>query len=405
MRNQEKSTRAIAFLLLGGLIGWQANGVIETRLENSENPENPGSEEADGDLDLGLFWDVNALIQTSFVDDTQLVSEDQLYGAISGLVESLDDPYSVFMSPDETEQFNSSLNGELEGIGAELTEDEAGNLMILSPLKDSPAQAAGLLPGDYIYMVDEQLTSEMTMWDAILAIRGEEGTTVHLSLVREGVDEPIEVDIVRQAIHVPSVELTTLEKNGESFAHLAISQFGDDTYNEFEEAVRQIILDSPDGLILDLRMNGGGYLKAAVQITSEFTDEVKTAVIVKYRDRANEVIKTSGDGQLTSIPLVVLIDETSASASEILAGALQDYGRAHIMGEQSYGKGSVQELDDLSDGSTLRLTVAKWFTPLDHTIDHTGITPDTVVANEGLVPTDPAADIQLQAALDYLAGL
>lgn len=405
MRNQGSITRALAFLLIGAVVGWQANALEGTSAGNAQSSDNGSQEGSSGDLDLGLFWDVNALVHTSYVDDTKLSNTDQLYGAISGLVESLDDPYSVFMSPEETESFNSSLNGELEGIGAELTEDENGNLMILSPLKDSPAQAAGLLPGDYIYMVDDQPTSEMDMWDAIMAIRGEEGTTVHLTLVREGVDEPIEVDIVRQEIRVPSVELTAVEKDGKSIAHLAISQFGDDTYNEFEEAVRQIILDDPDGLIIDLRMNGGGYLKAAVQIASEFFSEEKTAVIIKYRDRDNEVTKTSGDGQLTDIPMVVLIDESSASASEILAGALQDYGRAHIMGEQSFGKGSVQELDELSDGSTLRLTVAKWFTPLDHSIDHVGITPDTVIENEGVVPSDPAADVQLQAAADYLAGL
>lgn len=402
MQNQSSILRAMAFVLLGAVIGWQAHMYDAGKPTEENDTESPTTEA--GELDLSLFWSVDSLINESYVDSTKIDTEAKLYGAISGLVDSLEDPYSVFMSPEETEAFNSSLNGELEGIGAELTVEE-GSLMILSPLKDSPAQAAGLLPGDYIYMVDEQPTSEMTLFDAIMAIRGEEGTDVHLTILREGVDEPIEVTITRQEIIVPSVEFSTVEEGGKSIAHLSINQFGGDTYNEFEEAVRQIVLESPDGLIIDLRMNGGGYLDAAVQIASEFFDEEKTAVIVKYRDRENQVIKTSGDGQLTEIPMVVLIDEGSASASEILAGALQDYARAILMGEQSFGKGSVQELDDLTDGSTLRLTVAKWYTPLDRSINETGITPDIEVLNEGGIPLTGEEDIQLNAAIDYLLGL
>ena len=404
MQKQGSVVRALSFLLLGSLLGWQAHTLdfsSESELTSEDSAE---AQVVDSNLDLSLFWDVKATVDESFVNVENISTQKQLYGAISGLVDSLEDPYSVFMSPDETTQFNSSLNGELEGIGAELTVEE-GALTILAPLKDSPAEEAGLLPGDYIYKVEDELTSDMTLFDAIMAIRGAAGTDVNLTILREGADEPIEKTITRQAISVPSVELTTLEKNGKSIAHLSIYQFGDDTYNEFEEAVRQITLSSPDGLILDLRRNGGGYLDAAIQITSEFFKDEKTAVIVKYRDRENEVIKTTGKGQLTEIPIVVLIDEGSASAAEILAGALQDYERATVMGEQSFGKGSVQELDELSDGSTLRLTVAKWFTPLDHSIDHTGVTPNIVVANEGSVPSEGEVDTQLDAAVDYLVGL
>lgn len=403
MQKQGSILRALSFLLLGSLIGWQAH-TIDLSSDQESSTDNTSSQEADSSLDLGLFWDVKDTVDKSYVNLDSISNQKQLYGAITGLVDSLEDPYSVFMSPDETEQFNSSLNGELEGIGAELTVED-GALTILAPLKDSPAEEAGLLPGDYVYKVEDQLTSDMTLFDAIMAIRGAAGTDVHLTILRKDVDEPIEMTITRQAISVPSVELSTVEKDGKTFAHLAIYQFGDDTYNEFETAVRQIKLDSPDGLILDLRMNGGGYLDSAVQIVSEFFKDEKTAVIVKYRDRDNEVIKTTGNGQLTDIPLVVLIDEGSASASEILAGALQDFQRATLIGEQSFGKGSVQELDELSDGSTLRLTVAKWFTPLDHTIDHTGITPNMEVTNDGAVPSEGEVDVQLDAAVDYLAGL
>lgn len=404
MQKQGSIVRALSFLLIGSLLGWQANALSLLSNGETSSVDSSATQEPEPHFDLGLFWDVKDTVDRSYVDLDKIDSQEELYGAISGLVNSLDDPYSVFMSPDETEQFNSSLNGELEGIGAELTVEE-GALTILAPLKDSPAELAGLLPGDYVYKVEDQLTSDMTLFEAIMAIRGAAGTDVHLTILREEVNEPIEMTITRQAISVPSVELTTIEEQGKKIAHLAIYQFGDDTYNEFEEAVRQITLSDPDGLIIDLRMNGGGYLDAAVQIISEFFKDEKTAVIVKYRDRANEVIKTTGDGQLIDIPVVVLIDEGSASASEILAGALQDYQRATLIGEQSFGKGSVQELDELSDGSTLRLTVAKWFTPLDHTIDHTGIAPNIEVANEGSVPAEGKEDIQLNAAVDYLTSL
>lgn len=402
MEKQGTILSGLSILLLGTLIGWQAHSI---QFANSETVNgSPQTSESQG-LDLGLFWDVKASIEKSYVDLEKIDNQKQLYGAISGLVNSLDDPYSVFMDPEETKNFNSSLNGELEGIGAELTVDESGSLSILAPLKDSPAQKAGLLPGDIVYKVDDQATSEMTLWEAIMEIRGEQGTDVHLTILRDGVDDPIEMIITRQEISVPSVELETVEKDGKNIAHLSIYQFGDDTYSEFEEAVRELTLNAPDGLVLDLRMNGGGYLDAAVKIASEFFSDERTAVIVKYRDRPNEVIKTTGNGQLTTVPIVVLIDSGSASASEILAGALQDHERATLMGVQSFGKGSVQELKELRDSSTLRMTVAKWYTPFDNTIDHTGVTPDIEVKADESESTDSDNDVQLNAAVDYLLGL
>ena len=351
--------------------------------------------------DLGLFWGVWDIVEGSYVDITNVDEQAQIYGAISGMVNALDDPYSVFMTPDESEEFLSSLDGELEGIGAELTVKE-GRLIIVSPLKGSPAEAAGLLPGDHIYLVGEEPTGEMTLWEAIMLIRGEPGTDVTLTILREGVEEPIMLTITRQKIDVPSVELIYEEYEGQNFAHLAIYQFGDDTYNEFEASVRDILLNGPDGLVLDLRMNGGGYLDVSIEMLSEFFDDKRTGVIVKRLNRDDELMETSGNGQLADIPMVVLIDGGSASASEIVAGALQDYDRAVVMGEQSFGKGSVQELKDLMDGSSLRLTIAKWFTPLEQSIDHTGITPDIVVDIDPAT-ADPEVDVQLDAALDTLA--
>lgn len=348
------------------------------------------------------FWQVWGDIQDNYVNIDTVDSQNQSYGAIEGLVEALGDPYSVFMDPTETQEFNSSLNGNLEGIGAELTE-ENGKLIVVSPLKDSPAEVAGLKSKDFIYMVDDKATTEMSLFEAIMAIRGPADTDVKLTVLRDGAPDPIEMTITRKEIQVPSVELTEMNKDGKTYAHLSIYQFGDDTYKEFEDAVRQITLDNPDGLILDLRQNGGGYLESSIEVMSEFFSDKRTGVIVKKRNDQNEVTKTTGSGQLADIPMVVLLDEGSASAAEILAGALKDYSRATLIGVQSFGKGSVQELMDLPDGSTLRLTIAKWFTPNDHTIDHTGITPDIEVKEDDTAKFGTDTDNQLNSALDYLS--
>lgn len=403
-KNSGTYAKALLFIFLGGLIGWQGNVVFGDTV-NKENTESEPTEE----VDMGLFWDVWNMVEGNYVDIEEVNTQDQVYGAISGMVNSLDDPYSVFMNPEETEQFQSSLDGELQGIGAELTVEE-GKLVIVSPLKDSPAEEAGLLPGDHIYMVfdvelnDWLATSELTLWEAITKIRGEPGTEAKLKVLREGTEDPIEFTIVREQIDVPSVNLEFVEREGQKLAHLAIYQFGDDTFTEFEEAVREVLLADADGMVLDMRLNGGGYLDVSIEIMSEFFEDSRTGVIVKRRNAADEIIQTTGRGQLKDLPLVVLIDEGSASASEILAGALQDYARATLMGEQSFGKGSVQELDDLSDGSSIRLTIAKWYTPSERSIDDTGITPDITVSME---PTgiDTENDVQLDAALEYLLNL
>ena len=379
-------------------MGWQANLTFGSTT-SQDSQESMNAEE----VNMDLFWDVWNTLDSKYVDTGKIDAQSEIYGAISGMVESLDDPYSVFMTPDETEQFQSSLNGELQGIGAELTVEE-GQLVVVSPLKDSPAEQAGVLPGDYIYMVDDEPTAEMTLWEAIMNIRGEPGTDVKLTILRKEVDEPIELTITRQEIIVPSVDLVFEEREGKTLAHLSIYQFGDDTYDEFEAAVREVLLQNPDGMVLDLRLNGGGYLDSSVEIMSEFFDDKQTGVIVKRRDAADELVKTTGAGQLKDLPLVVLIDEGSASAAEILAGALQDYERAILMGEQSFGKGSVQELTDLSDGSSLRLTIAKWYTPNDRSINEVGITPDITVPMEAS-ELGTENDVQLDAALDYLVNL
>jgi carboxyl-terminal processing protease len=395
---RKAAIHALVFWLIVGFgIGWFSNGMQSEELDMTESLGETALTEAD----MELFWDVWGTVQEEYIDAAELEVEDQIYGAISGMVDSLEDPYSDFMTPEETSEFQIALNGELEGIGAELTVRE-GRLVIVSPLKDTPAEQAGLLPGDHVYLVDGEPTSEMTIWDAIMMIRGERGTSVVLTILREGEEEPLEFTITRDEIVVPSTKVSYTEMNDKNLAIVSIYQFEDDTYSEFLNAVREITLNEVDGMVLDLRLNGGGYLDVSLMVLGQFFEDKVKGVIVKRSDGEGDVMYTQGDGDLVDMPLVVLIDEGSASASEIVAGALQDYDRAMLFGEQSFGKGSVQEYANLSGGASLRLTIARWFTPNDRTIDHLGITPDIEIEMETeLIDTED--DIQLQAALEFLA--
>ena len=403
-KREDKTPKTLAVLfwvIIGGLLGWQANAWADNEPILSIGSE--AADHAEDSVDLGLFWDVWGLLENDFIDIIDVTDEIRVFGAITVMVDSLGDPYTAFMDPEESEAFNQSLNSELEGIGAELTVRD-GILLVVAPLKDSPAEKAGLLAGDHIYMVDEAPTSDMSLWDAIMNIRGEPGTEVVLTVIREGVDETIDIAITRSKIHVPSIETVFEEVGDKTIAHVSLYSFADDTYLEFLDAIREVQLQGADGMVLDMRLNGGGFLDVSVQILGEFFEDEMKAVIVKNGNGSNDVMYTDGGGALADIPLVVLIDGGSASASEIVAGALQDHKRAILMGETSFGKGSVQELTDLRGGASIRVTVAKWFTPNDRTIDHEGIAPDIVIEVDALA-LDNETDVQLDAALDYLSKL
>lgn len=364
--------------------------------------------------DMTIFWTVWQLLEDTYVDETALDKQTMVYGAIGGMVAALDDPYTVYMTPDETKEFDQNLNGKLEGIGAELTvRDQA--LVVVTPLKNSPAEKAGLKSGDIVYKIDGNLAAEMTLFDAIMNIRGEQGTQVVLTIIREGVEEPFEVQIERDTV---SVESVYLDEVADGIYNLSIYQFNDTTPAEFDAKVEEVLNADAKGLILDLRNNGGGYLEISVHVLSQFIEGTQEAVTIKRRAESdNETLYLSGDPALPDIPLVVLINEGSASASEIVAGAMQDYGRAVIMGKQSFGKGSVQEVDKLSDGSSIRMTIAKWYTPNGNNIDYKGITPDIDVPyykeisddstddNDGENDITDVEDNQLNSAIEYLQNL
>jgi len=352
------------------------------------------------EADLSVFWQVWHMLSESYVNEASIDKQKMVYGAIKGMVSSLDDPFTSYMTPDETKEFDQNLSGELEGIGTELTVRE-GQLMVVTALKDSPAEKAGLQSGDILYKIDGSLTSDMTLFDAIMKIRGEKGTKITLTIVR-GKKEPFDVVLTRDTVNVESVSMED-EKDG--IYTISINQFNDSTKPEFEDKLNDLILHNPKGLVLDLRNNGGGYLDISVDILSELLPGKVEAVTIKRRNSADdETMYVSGNAKLGETPMVVLINDGTASASEIVAGAIQDHKRGIVMGETSFGKGSVQEVAKLPDDSSLRMTIAKWYTPSGKTIDHVGITPDIEVkltdedAEKGLDP-------QLDAAVKYLRDL
>jgi carboxyl-terminal processing protease len=335
--------------------------------------------------DFSKFWEIWRRLEASYVDPSKLDYTKMTWGAMQGLAQSLDDPYTQYLPPKENKAANEDLSGAFYGVGIELGYKE-GTLAVVSPITNSPAERAGVKAGDLILHIKDEKkqvdldTRSMTLPTAVSHIRGDKGTSVVLTLYREGGDKSFEVTIIRDEIVVPSVELTFIEKNGRKIAHLELHKFGGRTDKEWAAKVAEIVATRPAGVILDLRNNPGGYLDGAVFVTSEF---LTSGIVVKQEGRQDsQTYSVDRKGSLTSIPLVVLVNKGSASASEITAGALQDHKRAQIVGDQSFGKGTVQEVQDLSDGSSLHVTIAKWILPSGRWIGKEGITPDVKIEND-----------------------
>jgi len=319
------------------------------------------------------FWNVWNKVKEKYVE--QPVNDtDLFYGAVEGMVAGLNDPYSVYFPPKKATEFANDLSGKLEGIGAEIGIKEK-QLIIIAPLPKSPAESAGLKAGDKIYAIDKQETSSLTVDEAVSKIRGPEGTEVTLTISHNGLTSVQDIKIKRAKITIPSVAWEMKENN---LAYLRISYFNDNTWVEFDKIVNEILLKLPKGVILDLRSNPGGYLDTSVDVASEW---VKEGVIVKekFSSTKENTYQTSGTHRFLNIPTIILVDEGTASGSEIVAGALQDYGLAKLVGAKTYGKGSVQDFEVLPDGSALKITVAKWYTPKDRQISKLGIIPDVIL--------------------------
>ncbi|TAN32748.1 S41 family peptidase [Patescibacteria group bacterium] len=343
------------------------------------------------EVEFSQFWDVWDKVKAKFVKQP-IKDADLFYGSMQGMVASLGDPYSVYLPPKEANEFAKDLSGELEGIGAEIG-IKSSQLLIVSPLPDSPAEKAGLRPGDKILAIDKVITLGMDVNTAVTKIRGPAGTTVVLTILRDGLAKEKEISIIRSKINVPSV---TFSMKPGSIAYLRVMQFNGETMDDFNKYVKSISR-AAKGIILDVRGNPGGYLDAAIDMASEW---VENGVIVseKGADGRGRDHNTNGRHRLAKIKTVVLANRGSASASEIVAGALQDHKKAVVLGEKTYGKGSVQDFELLPDGSALKLTVAEWFTPSGKNINQSGIMPN-IEMKENWEKDKVGEDKMLDAAL------
>ncbi|MDO8557678.1 MAG: S41 family peptidase [bacterium] len=350
------------------------------------------------DLDLTPFWESYRVLKERYVDQSKLDLKKMLYGGVAGFVSSVGDPYTVFVPAEEQEKFVEDLQGSFGGIGAEIG-IRKGVLVVISPLAESPAEKAGLKAGDRILKIDEAFTPDFTLDEAVSHIRGAVGSSVKLLILPEDAEEPREVSIIRQTIVVPSIKWEVKDGIG----IVRILNFNADASRSFAELVRDIKKLPQNKLVIDVRNNPGGFLDVAQDIASWFL--ARGEVVVFEVDAAGNHLPFTSRGYrgLESYAVVVLINKGSASASEILAGALRDVRGVKLIGEKSYGKGSVQELVNLSDGSVLKITTAKWVTPNGVSINDEGLKPDVEV--EIKEDVEEGKDPQLDKALEILKNL
>ena len=347
------------------------------------------------EIDFSLFWQAWNLLKQKSVNATD--NQKMLEGAISGMVDSVKDPYTVYFTKSENSQFAQDLSGQFTGVGIELV--LKNNLpTVVAPIADAPAEKAGVKANDVIMEVDGVKTSTLSFNDVVTKIRGAVGTKVTLTIARPGVSDPITISIIRSTITVKSVEWKTIDSGGKKIFDIRIRQFGDDTEALFNQAVAEAVADKPDGIVIDLRDNPGGYLDTAVNIASDFID---SGVVVSEKGTdGNRDYSATGGAQLSNYKVDILTNGGSASASEILSGALRDRKDYKLIGEKTFGKGCVQELINLSDGSAVKITIANWYTPNGNQIGGTGLSPDIQISNDD----NSTVDAQLNRAVDYLVN-
>ncbi len=327
------------------------------------------------EVDFSLFWESWDKLQQKFVRQENFKIQDMIYGAIAGMVKALDDPYTVFFSPDDTKKFLEDVSGRFEGVGMEVGIRKK-QLQIIAPLEGTPAAKAGLRAGDKIIKINDTFTVDLTIDEAISLIRGPKGTEVSLTIFRDEWDSVKEFKIKREVIEVPSLKW---ELKGD-IAYIKIYQFSEKANSDFSKVAVEILNSPAKKIILDLRNNPGGYLEVSRNIAGWFLEKGQTVVIEDFNHKKDQTIyKSEGNAKLLSYPIVILINSGSASASEILASALHDNRGVKLIGEKSYGKGSVQELESLTGGSSLKITIADWLTPKGARITNVGLEPDIKV--------------------------
>ncbi len=388
-------TLTIAALIAATLLIVFAAGYATRWLASADNRSGtqPSAASASQRPDLGVFWEAWDILQRDFYGD-QPANQSRTYGAIKGLTAAYDDPYTVFVEPEPRQREREDLSGAFGGIGAWITVDEAGN-KVLEPMPGRPAEKAGILKGDILQAVAGQpLDPALSVDEVVNLIRGPIGEPIELTVQRAGVAEPLTIAVVRERIETPSVEWRALEE-APQVGYIALRQFTERTAEELDRALEELSQQGIDYLILDLRHNGGGLLQSSIDVASRFLND--GVVLYERRNSGDEqVYKVRSAQRAPTWPMVILVDGGTASASEIVAGALQDRGRATLLGEKTFGKGSVQLVYDLSDGSSVHVTVARWITPNGHEINGIGLTP------EQIVPHEDGRDAPLQQAIRTL---
>ena len=348
-------------------------------------------------IDFSLFWDAWRMLKEKYVEADKIDNQTLLYGAVSGLLGALKDPNSVFFPPTDAQKFNEDISGEFGGIGAEIgTRND--QLVIVAPLKDTPAERAGLRALDKILKVDDTVTANLSTDEGVKLIRGQKGTTVILTILRNGWKNPQEISIVRDTIQVPTLDWEIKDGN---IAYIHLYNFYEKAPFLFYQAASEIAFKNPKGIILDLRNNPGGFLDAAITLAGWFLKPGETVVSEEFRSDQKQVFTSHGNGLFKGMPIVILINEGSASASEILAGALRDNRSVKLIGKKSFGKGTVQEIEPLKDNSMVKITVAHWRMPGGQLIEKNGLDPDYEV---NLTDEDLKAsrDPQLDKAMEIL---
>lgn len=399
-------TLVVFLILCGFIVGMYVSGRNEVLKDLAKKEAvylgdvigkyNVNSGRLSQDIDFGLFWEVWDVLKRDYVDKDKLNEKEMFYGALKGLVDSAGDPYTVFMDPKLAQEFEDDLAGTFEGIGAEIgIRNEI--LTIISPLDGAPAQKAGLRAGDMVYAIDGESTVGISIDQAVRKIRGPKGTDVTLSISSDGISEVRDVIITRGTIVVKSVS-TELRDNG--IFLIEVDNFNDDTSRLFDKAVKEILLANPRGIILDLRNNPGGYLDTAIEMASEWIED---GIIVseQFSEQEKNDFLARGRARLQEYKTVVLVNQGSASASEIVAGALQDRGKATIIGMKTFGKGSVQTLEEFKDGSSVKITVAKWLTPNGNYINEEGVSPNIEI-DLTREDYDNNLDPQMDKAIEFI---
>lgn len=394
---------AVLFVIIGMRLGSGAtfNQIISgsfgtaqqmTRLTNTEPPAEYS------DVDFSMFWEVWQRLEREYYNPEKLNANDMVYGAIEGMTSALGDPYTVFLPPDTKQRLTEDLQGEFDGVGIQLGYIDS-QLAVISPLKDHPAEAAGVKAGDLILKIVDPLkniekdTIGISAEEAVTLIRGKKDTSVILTLLTKG-ENPRDVELRRETIEIPSLEYTMIEHDGGKYAHVELSRFGDKTMQEWETFVIDAQQQSVNGIVLDMRGNPGGYLQGAIELSS---DLIQGGNIVSQQGKnTTQNYRTTRRARLDTTPIVVLVNKGSASASEIVAGALRDRRQAKLIGEQTFGKGTVQDAQELADGSGLNVTIARWLLPSGASIQDSGLPVDIEVIDDPQTDSDEALDRALQ---------